>query len=433
MGDAMAHVFREVPGLAGAFTITASESLTNCAVRGHWRSCPHCKNRSYADIIAEVNAVIEEGIHRGNPKAKMIAWDWGWRNHGDAPDIIERLPKSAWLMSVSEWALPLDRGGIKTRVGEYSLSVVGPGPRAVRHWQLAQQAGLKTVAKVQLNNSWELSTVPYLPVMDLVAEHCHNLAAAGMDGMMLSWSLGGYPSPNLEIAARFRVKPTPSVGDVLDTVAAECYGAEGAPLARKAWSAFSTAFREYPYSPEVLYNSPVQMGPANPLYYEKTGYQATPVGIPYDDLNTWRGPYPSEVFAAQFEKVAEGWWSGIPHLRAAVEKAPADWQDEVRAELRFSQVAAIHFQSVANQTRFVLARDALANTSKALSAEERQRLLVEIKRCLRSEIDLAGQLFTLSQEDSRIGFEASNHYVYLPLDLVEKVINCRWLLEHFEK
>jgi hypothetical protein len=42
---------------------------------------------------------------------------------------------------------------------------------------------------------------------------------------------------------------------------------------------------------------------------------------------------------------------------------------------------------------------------------------------------LARELFTLASQDSRIGFEASNHYYYVPLDLVEKVINCRALLD----
>ena len=33
--------------------------------------------------------------------------------------------------------------------------------------------------------------------------------------------------------------------------------------------------------------------------------------------------------------------------------------------------------------------------------------------------------------DSRIGFEASNQYYYVPLDLVEKVLNCRDLLDRW--
>ena len=431
MSDALAHMFRQVPDLAGVFTITASENLTSCASHGQWQSCPHCKDRSDAEIIAEVNATIEEGVHRGSPEAKVIAWDWGWHGHGDAPDIIALLPKSVWLMSVSEWSLPLDRGGVRGSVGEYCISAVGPGPRATRHWKLAQEAGLKTVAKVQLNNSWELSTVPYLPVMDLVAKHCHNLASAGVDGMMLSWSLGGYPSPNLEIAARFRAEPTPSVDEVLDAVAVERYGAEGAPLARKAWTAFSKAFQEFPYNCG-LYDSPVQVGPANPLYWQKTGYRATMVGIPYDDLKAWRGSYSPEAFATQFEKVAEGWKSGIPYLKAAVEKAPPNRRDEVQAELRYAEAAYACFQSVANQVRFVVARDALADSSKTLSPEERRDLRCEIRRVLESEIALARRFFTLVREDSRIGFEAANQHVFLPLDLVEKVVNCRWLLEQYK-
>ena len=46
---------------------------------------------------------------------------------------------------------------------------------------------------------------------------------------------------------------------------------------------------------------------------------------------------------------------------------------------------------------------------------------------------MARQLFTLTRVDSRIGFEAVSHYFYLPLDLAEKVVNCRWLLDQYDK
>jgi hypothetical protein len=189
----------------------------------------------------------------------------------------------------------------------------------------------------------------------------------------------------------------------------------------------SQAYREYPFHISVVYTSPVQCGPANPLYPAKTGYSATMWGIPYDDVKGWRGPYPPEVLAAQFEKVARGWQPGIDELKIAVDKAPAERKGEDIADLRFARAAAIHFQSVANQTRYVVARDAFA----AATDEERERLRAEITRCIESEIALARELFTLVREDSRIGYEPSCQYFYLPLDLVEKVINCRWLLAHF--
>jgi hypothetical protein len=419
--------------MGGAFAITASENLTSCASLGGWLGCQRCKGRSDTDIISEVVSVIEGGVHRGNPKANVIVSDWGWKGHGDAQDIIARLPKLVWLMSVSEWSKSIERGGIVTKVGEYSISAVGPGPRALKHWEAATQAGLKTAAEIQFNNTCEIASIPYLPVMDLVAEHLHKLAAATLDGMLIGWTMGGHPSPNFELAQRLSQSPAPSVDAALGSLARERFGPDGAAHARKAWTLMSDAFREYPFHVSVVYTSPVQVGPANALYPSKTDYQATMWGIPYDDLERWRGPYPPEVFAAQFEKMAKGWQLGISELQVAVDKTPPERRDEVRADLRFAQAAAINFQSVANQARFVLARDALADSSKTLSRAQHRRLRSEIKRCLESEIALARQLFTLVQEDSRIGFEPSCHYFYLPLDLVEKVINCRWLLRHFEE
>ena len=424
IGDALAHVFREVPDLGGVLTITASENLTNCASHGQHRNCPHCAQRTEAEILVETNTVIADGVHRTSPAAKVIAWDWGWSGHGDARSTIALLPDSVWLMSVSEWSLPIERGGIKSAVGEYSMSAVGPGPRATLHWDAAKQRGLKTVAKVQLNNTWELSAVPYLPVLDLVAEHCERLAKADVDGMMLSWSLGGYPSLNLELAQEFAARPVPETSTALQKIAERHFGPQAAPLVRRAWTKFSRAFEEFPFHGAVLYNAPQQMGPANLLYGRPTGYAATMVGIPYDDLTAWRGPYPSQIFAAQFQKVADGWAAGLVDLEAAQKLVPANLRAAAAADVRVARAAQLHFASVANQAEFIIARDAiLAAQGDADTNVLRQQLTSTLER----EVDLAKSLFALASADSRLGYEASNHYYYVPLDLVEKVISCEYI------
>jgi hypothetical protein len=430
--DSLEYVFRQVPGLGGVFTITASENLTNCASHGRQQQCPQCCARVPAEIIAEVNAAIESGVHRGNPGAKVIAWDWGWADAW-TPDVIRRLPKSVWLQSVSEWSLPIRRGGTSSVVGEYSISSVGPGPRANRNWELARHAGLKTVAKVQLNNSWELSTVPYLPVLDLVAEHAGNLARRGLDGMMLSWSLGGYPSPNLEVASQFATDPAADKEVVLDRVARHRFGDDGSPHARRAWQAFSLAFRQYPFHASVLYQSPVQVGPANLLYAKPTGYHATMTGIPYDDLDGWRGPYPADVFAEQFRQVAERWRPGLDELEQAAAAAPADHAREAHEDLIFARAAHLHFLSVAQQARFTSARNALlANQGQSLSPAARQSLLTSMREAAEAEARTARELWVLARENSCIGYEASNQYFYLPIDLMEKVVNCRDVVDSLE-
>jgi hypothetical protein len=155
-------------------------------------------------------------------------------------------------------------------------------------------------------------------------------------------------------------------------------------------------------------------------------------GFPYDDLSGWRGPYPPDIFAAQFEKIAQGWQPGLAEMEIAVAAAPETLRAQAAADLRLAQAAAIHFQSVANQARFVAARDIIADTTATRSPSELDTLRGEMVRSLESEIALSRELYTLVQQDSRIGFEPSCQYFYLPLDLVEKVVNCRWLLERLK-
>ena len=171
----------------------------------------------------------------------------------------------------------------------------------------------------------------------------------------------------------------------------------------------------------------MQFGPANLLWPEPTHYASTMVGFPYDDLKGWRAVFPPEVFIGQFLKIAEGFETAIAELNQTFLALPSGpEQNALAAELRVARAAAIHFRSTANQARFVLTRDALATTK---SASEAGPLKTILEKTLRTEIELAKQLFDIQTHDSRIGFEASNQYYYVPLDLAEKVLNCRYLLE----
>jgi hypothetical protein len=267
-----------------------------------------------------------------------------------------------------------------------------------------------------------LRRMPYLPVMDLVAKHCRNLALSNVDGLMLSWTLGGYPSPNLELADSFNRTPVPSVDEALEELVLKRFGVEGAAHARRAWRAFSDAFREYPYSQTVLYNCPAQTGPANLLYPTKTGRKSTMVGFPYDAVENWCPPYPAEIFASQFTKVASGWRRGLNDLQTVVMKSPREKLAAAEDELIYARVARIHFQSIANQTHFILSGDALADSKRTLMQEERRNHRDRMRACLENEIELAREMFLLSHRNSCLGYEAANQYVYLPLDFVEKVI-----------
>ena len=439
--DSLAAVFADVPGLGGIFTITGSENLTTCASHMRQGECPRCSQRDYVDLIADLNAAMAEGVWRSAPDAKVIVWDWGWRGHGIATDVIERLPKGVWLQSVSEWALPLNRGGVPVSVGEYSISAVGPGPRAVEHWAAAKKAGLKTIAKCQFNATWEIASIPTIPALDLVVRHAANLSRSGVDGVMAGWSLGGFPSVSLEALQEFKDETTTET-EVLDRLANRVFGAEGAATGRAGWTKVSRAFEEFPYSGAVVYNAPNQIGPANLLRLEPTGFRATMVGIPYDDVAAWTAPYPPLVFAEQMEKCGRGFREGAALLAEAAKNAPDERRVEAERQARCADVAGVVYLSCANQTRFVLLRDErnalrkAENAKNAENGEDASRLAAveaEMAAIVRDEIELAKALRRAAAADSCVGFESTNQYWFVPNDLTEKIISCRQILEELEK
>ena len=427
--DSIAHICRAVPDLAGFFTITGSENLTSCWSHGAGGSCPRCVQRTPAEVIAQVNRLIVEGIQRSQSSCRLIAWDWGWSSAWSA-DVIRQLPKEATLMSVSEWSIPITRGGVKSEIGEYSISTIGPGPRATRHWQIARDLGLKTLAKIQAGNTWELSAVPYIPAVENVARHAANLREAKVDGLMLGWTLGGYPSPNLEVVAEISGSALITTEEAMHRVAVRRFGQAVAPIAVAAWKSYSTAFSEFPFHGGLVYSAPLQAGPANPLWEKPTNYQASMVGLPYDHLDGWRAVYPPDVFISQLEKVSTGFETALSVLRSSSSQLVLNptVKKSLAQEIDVADAAAIHFQSVANQARFVRDRDLVAKTKDRVESE---RLVVELEQILRRELALAKRLLTIQSRDSRIGFEATNHYFYVPIDLVEKVLICRDLLDRW--
>lgn len=397
MEESVAHICKSVPDLGGFFTITASENPTNCWSHGKGAECPRCGAAGAAAVIAGVNAHIVAGIRAANGKQRLLAWDWGWQEAW-AVDAINQLPQETTLMSVSEWELPITRGGVASKVGEYCLSAVGPGPRAVKHWAAARARGLKVVAKIQAALSWEFSSAPYLPVLKNVADHATALKQHGVEEIMLSWTLGGHPSPNFAAVST----PLPALAETL---------CKENPVAALAfWDECGTAFAEFPFHISVVYTAPLQAGPANLPWPKPTKYRATMVGCGYDDLNSWRAIYPADVFISQLEKTADGFFAAVKKLKVALPKPSEAMQEQ----MRFAEVAALHWKSVALQSKYVQARGDQARKA-------------ECADLMQQEIEIAKELHALQSADARIGFEASNQYYYVPLDLVEKVVRCEWV------
>lgn len=114
---------------------------------------------------------------------------------------------------------------------------------------------------------------------------------------------------------------------------------------------FSKAFSEFPFDIGVVYTTPQQYGPANLLYREPTGYRATMVGFPYDDLERWTALYPPMCSCA-----SGGRWRMAGALATLAQALAIASSPALAAEWRVAEAADLHFRSVANQVEFVLVR-----------------------------------------------------------------------------
>ena len=402
--SAVRDLCESVKDLGGIFTITMSENPTHCNfVQGS--ECPLCKDIPAYVSAARVNNVIWHAMKDSGCRGELIANLWGWSSYmgWSEEDIcagIDALSPDISVLCVSEYDLEIEKGGVESKVIDYSIS--NPGPSDVTRAMLkkAQDMGHKTYAKIQASNSWECSAVPYIPVFDLVHEHLVNLFKIGVNDLFLTWTLGGYPSPSVEIAARF------DENFDLDEWYKEKFGADHVTV-HNGIMELCRAFREYPFSIKALYLSPKTLGSVNlwDICPEEKG--STMVCYSYDDLDSWIHPYPLEIYLSQLEGLLDGWKRGIDILESA-SRTPL--LDEI---LRYARVAFCHFNADLLQTRF--------------SAYKRENDRAGMSECLKEERDNAQMLLDTLRQDARIGYEASNHYFYTERSLIEKIVRMELL------
>ena len=399
--DAIYKIVTEVPELGGFFSITGSENLTNCYSRGEYdiHSCPRCSKRTRVDVCVEVNDIYQRAIKDANSRAKLIAWTWGWTSEmgwtlDETLSAVKKLPKETDVMCVSEEGLIIRGDEGEAGLVDYSISQIGPSDRTKEIFKTAKESGHKIVAKMQINNSWECASVPYLPCFDLVWSHLQNLKELDVDGHMLSWSLGGYPSFNLSLVSQAKK------GGTLEEWYQQMFGADWQQL-QKAGKCFSDSFKNFPFSVLLLYFGPQNIGCANAFYEESTGLQATMVGFPFDSIDIWRGYYSRNLFIERFAKLTERWKEGIDALVNVKE------YNSLSAK-RIAEATYCVLRSTYLQSKWIMEHD--VETAKE-EYKNTQRLL------------------TLAAEDPSIGFEASNHYLYNENMLLEKLLSLDKILK----
>ncbi|MBR1867048.1 MAG: hypothetical protein IJ800_00500, partial [Clostridia bacterium] len=273
----------------------------------------------------------------------------------------------------------------------------------------ALKSGKRVMAKIQINNSWECSAVPCLPVFGLVKKHLDELKKIGVNDYFLTWTLGGYPSPIMDMIAAYNRQGD---GFDLDKWYKEYFGEE-AERVKKASELLCEGFEEYPFSVEKIYFGPHNLGPADRWSLSADNNLSTMVCYSFDDYETWIYPYSYENYLSQMDKLCEKWKKGAEILKESA--------DEKAKNLSvYAEVSYIHFLSDRLHTEYAkLKRDIKANAKRLIEIIDRER-------------EITDRLLFLVDR-SPIAFETSNHYFYTERNLKIKLLELDLLKEELAK
>ncbi len=392
--EAVKYLAKQAPLLAGVMTITMSENPTHCHSKrwgAHTQECPWCKDIPPERLTAQLNNLMARALAEGNGHTRLIANLWGWSafmgwTQEQALEGIRLLDRSVDVLCVSEYSKEFVRGGVAGQVVDYSISVTGPSRVTEELLALARQRGHRIWAKVQVNNSWECSAVPYLPVFDLMTEHIRNLKKLGVEGFMLGWSLGGYPGGGLPLCNLVCSRERFDEKDWYSQV----YGNQ-AEAVRAAVAQFSRAFREYPFSVDGLYFGGQTLGPGNDILSD-TDRCSTMVCFTFSDYEKYTGPYGLEIYLDQYRRLLEMWQQGLDILEPL---------QGGRALESLKHVALGAYIHLASAYRI------------AMAAGYRRRGDAQgLKACAKEMLALTQALYRLTGRDAAIGYEMTNHYFY---------------------
>lgn len=445
-------LFREVPDLAGLINIFCGERLSNCWMNPEYvQACPRCRERSRAEVHGEILDAFIQGIRAADSPAEFIGWTYLVGKTTEALPITPMVevmqasrPEVIWLGNF-EHGFKKSLFGREVTVNEYSMTCVGPSSFFRDLAVAARDSGRQIYAKFQMGTTFEMSSVPYIPVPPIAYEKLSVAASLGVTGSLFSWIIGGFPGPMLQAAGEAVFEPRLPEDDFLLRQAAISWGEAAAPDVVAAWKIFAEAWQLYPVHNSVLLWGPLTRAPAYHLHLEQEPRLAKPYnwGLnrnrepqPFEDqTERWRGfagqPFYSvDEVTSSFRAIAKAWRQGLDHLEHALRI-----RKEPDLHRQFAVAAAIRLQclATANVYEFYDLRDRL----KTADAETQTALLRRMLAVANDELNHTREMKNWIGVEPSIGFQSEIYDFSYSLPLLDakliQVERMRETLQNWQK
>lgn len=370
-------------------------------------------------------------IRAHNPDADIVFWtyNWGWAPKEERLKLIRALPENITLQVTFEMFEQIRNEHVTHVCVDYTLSNVGPGAYFSSEAEVARERGIKLHAMSNTGGlTWDFGVIPYEPFPGQWNKRHEALKKAnkewGLSGLMESHHYGWWPSFISEIAKWAYWSPSPSYEEALAMIAKRDFGEAAAPLALKAWNAWSEAITHYIPTNEDQYG-PFRVGPSYPLVFRNAMFKKA-VQMPavkhamfgneivltdYDPLEDPRqslGVSRIDVEIRSLERMLELMDTGNEMLEEALKRTPDRKREDGVRMFGLGQFIARSIKTTIHVKQWWKLKRQLLNegdTGKALALMERMEELA------RREIANAEATIPLVEADSRLGWEPSMEYM----------------------
>ena len=420
---AVEKLFQTVPGLGGYISITAGERTTSCPSVSSYVNCPRCSRYSRGENLAYVVDCIKEGIRRAGTGADFISWTYSHRYWAeqDVREYAQKAPTDVILMQNFE------DGGINMQLGkprvanDYWLSYVGPCNHYIATAEEAKKRGCEMWAKLQVCNSHELATVPYIPVPGILFDKYKLARELGTTGVMECWYFGNYPSlMNRASSALSFLESFEDKDSFLLECAARLYGQSHAASVAAAWRTFEEGYKNYPTNVMFNYYGPMHDGvvwklsllPKNNPLSRTWRLEDVPDGDRIGEC-LFRGHTLDEAILLS-RSICRHWQRGLSLLQLP----------EGNELLVLSQALAVLFASGSNILEFYRLRAQLGKEDGDAAA-----ILSQMRSLVLDELANTQKMHALSTRDPRLGYHSeAEGFKFFPEKLADRIQALQQLL-----
>ena len=438
------YIFSHVPGLGGAVAITHGEYPTHCYSYTHTlfnNNCPRCSKRKPWEVYHDTLSALLRGIKKAAPDAEFISWLYApglaSKEYATAEQQEDALREiAAHTPTGVTMQLNFESNGKVKQLGRtltaYDYWLAWPGPSD--HFKAcaagALKAGAGASAKIQVGNSHEDATIPFMPVPGSLYRKYQAMQKIGVSSVMQCWYFGNYPGLMNKAAGELSFLPFPEKeSDFLRSLAQIDWAGNHRKVAR-AWQYFMKGYAHFPITLSFTWFGPLHCSIVWPLHLFPVDQPIAP---------SWEFGYPDsgdrigecigfkhslDDILVLLGRMDDNWRKGV----AILDGIAKDYADnpERQRDINLCRAIGLQIRSSRNIFRFYDVREKLP----FMTQNSQNETLRKMAGIVREEIDNTLLMKNLCLNDPRLGFHSeAEGYKFFPAKLARRAGLLATLLE----